>query len=159
MWQAVAGTGECRLGLQATSKLLRADRKLLSVRYDVTLGTVCNSDVGGVWSYTVTVDMAAASELPQSAFLRPGTLTTFARRLRWPDDPACAYPAALVPADLAPITSKGKYRPNRISLGLGRTGLEIALLSPELGCGKSATTIAYSKIRELLNPTSARAWA
>ncbi|MEO5876721.1 MAG: hypothetical protein ABIS86_05750, partial [Streptosporangiaceae bacterium] len=127
--------------------------KLVSVRYRIIDGLVCNSETYISYA-SVTADLAEATAITPVALFRPGALPDLARRLRWKKAPPesagfCpAPPRTLTAADLE--LRKGARAP--VVLTFLKNGLDVTQVAAELGCAEQRTRIAYSRLTDLLQP-------
>jgi serine/threonine-protein kinase len=135
---------------------------VVSVRYELRAGWVCNSDFITDWAITVTVALDTGRALAPSDVFQPAVLTQAGLGGLWARVPrpapspdplgeACRPPARLRPADLRPAARGVGDTP--VDIGFTSAGMTFSV--PTTGgqfCQFETFTVAYDKVRDLMRP-------
>ncbi|SEG41634.1 serine/threonine protein kinase [Thermomonospora echinospora] len=136
--------------------------RLVSVRYELRAGWVCNSDFITDWAITVTVALDTGKALGPTDMLTPAALTQAGLNGLWSRVPKpaptpdplgeeCRPPARLRPADLRPAAQGVGDAP--VDLGLANAGMTFSV--PTTGgqfCQFETFTVPYDRVRDLMRP-------
>ncbi|REE95880.1 serine/threonine-protein kinase [Thermomonospora umbrina] len=139
-----------------------ANGRLVSVRYAVRVGWVCNSDFITDWAVTSTVDLRDGRALTVDDMFRAETLTPAGVDGLWARVPkptptadatgeSCRPPARLKPADLRPKAGGGGDAP--VGIAFTKAGMTVSV-STEGGqfCQLETYTVGLDRVRDLMKP-------
>ncbi|HEX2316495.1 MAG TPA: hypothetical protein VHJ17_22320, partial [Thermomonospora sp.] len=141
---------------------LRTSR-LVSVRYELRAGWVCNSDFVNDWTITVTVALDTGRVLGPAEMLKPAALTPAGLAGLWArvpkpaptPDPAgeCRVPARLRPADLLQV-GQSQIGDRPADLGITQAGLTFTVFTQGQSefCPMETLTVPLDRVRDVLRP-------
>ncbi|MBA9003891.1 MULTISPECIES: serine/threonine-protein kinase [Thermomonospora] len=136
--------------------------RLISVRYELRAGWVCNSDFVSDWAITVTVALDSGKALAAADVFTPATLTPAGLGTLWsrvpkpapepnPAGAPCTPPARITPADLRPAAQGVNDAP--VDIGFTAQGMTVSV-QPAGGdfCTFMTLTVPYDRVRDLMLP-------
>ncbi|ACY96785.1 serine/threonine-protein kinase [Thermomonospora curvata] len=155
--------GDCQ-GASLSAKAVPGLRngRLVSVRYELKGGWVCNTDYITDWVSTVTVALDTGKALALSDMFAPATLTQagldglwrrFPKPTPTPDGllEPCRPPARLRPADLRPV-SGGFATPVVVGFTDAAMTLSVSTDEGAAGCIPVTLSVPHDRVRDLLRP-------
>ncbi|TNY34597.1 hypothetical protein EIO00_22905 [Thermomonospora catenispora] len=136
--------------------------RLVSVRYELKAGWVCNTDFVSTWAVTATVALDSGKALTLEDIFTPQALTQAGLATLWSRVPKptpgpgeveeCPLPARIAPSDLRP-DSEG-IGDAAVDIGFTAQGMTVTSQPAELDdfCTFTTMTVPYDRVRDLLQP-------